>query len=712
MINSSEGNAVHTILERIQYMFKFSANKILLASSALLLCAGLAQAQTEPVSPATAAPTSVSIQYQLGSGGGPVGSGTNVTLTIPTGADLFSIDPSTVPVWLSYSSSGNTIVPASPGPAEVVNFIASSAAGVLNAGVYTAPVHVRIAGYQDLVIPVTLAVADTASSVSVQYNGTPEANNATIALTWQYGSAYPTLPLTILSSDSPTAYTVTSSITTPTGAANWIQLPVTSGIAYDYGSTLNVAFLNDVLKNSNVGDQLAGQITVGYGSGPTTIQINVTITVTEAIAAVSSVNPIYPVYTPEQSTGSLSVVITGSGFYPPNGTSYTGYATAGGGYTDPTVVKIAYGAVAATALTTVKSSDATAIHGAVTYVNPNTMILTIPWDDVNSVGILSVAQPVNITILNSIASEAAAAATLTVTTNPIIDAITDGAAVIAPAAGATPKFAPYEMVTVWGANFGPTAGTPVVATPTSGVYPTSLTTNSHALSVAVYKQDGSTLLANAPLLFASNDQINMIVPAEVIGTGITGLQFVVTYSVSSSQPYLATPAAANPGLFTVSSSGEGQGAILNSDFSVNSDGNMAKPGSTVIIYASGLGAPNSTGADAVGKSAAKFPTSCVSVANYETAASLTTLDGAILNGTDLDTNTLPPCFTTSPSVTIGGAAATVTYAGWVSGSVTGLYQINATVPTKATSGDLPVVVTVGTGTAAVSSQTGVTVAIN
>jgi len=709
MIDSTEGNdAVHTILERIQSMFKFSANKILLASSALLLCAGFAQAQTEPVSPVTASPTSVSVQYQLGSGGGPVGSGANVTLTITTGTDLFSIDPTTVPFWLSYSATGNTIVPASPGPAEVVTFTASSAAGALTAGVYTAPVHVRVAGYQDLVIPVTLAVADVASTVSVEDNGAAKANNSTIALNWQYGSAYPTLPLTILSSDSPTAYTVASSTSTPANAANWIQLPVTSGIAYNYGSTLTVTFLNDVLKNSNVGDVLTGQITVSYGSGPTTIQINVTITVTEAIAAVSSVNPIYPAYTPEQTSGSLSVVISGSGFYPPSGTSYTGYTTASGGYTSPTVVQIAYGSVTATTLTTIKSSDNTPIHGAVTYVDPNTIILTIPWDDTNSVGILSAAQAVNITLLNSIGSESAATATLNVTTDPIINAITDGAAVVAPAPGATPKFAPYEMVTIWGANFGPTAGTPAVATPTNSVYPTSLTTNSHALSVAVYKQDGTTLLANAPLLFASNDQINALIPSEIIGTGITGLQFVVTYGLNSSQPYLATPAATNPGIFTTTSSGQGQGAILNSDFSVNGDSNEAKPGSTVIIYVTGLGAPNSTGADTAGKSAAKFPSSCVSVANYETAASLTTLDGAILVGTDLATNTLPPCFTTSPTVTIGGAAATVTYAGWVSGSVTGLYQINATVPTKATSGDLPVVVTAG----GVNSQAGVTVAVN
>jgi hypothetical protein len=210
-----------------------------------------------------------------------------------------------------------------------------------------------------------------------------------------------------------------------------------------------------------------------------------------------------------------------------------------------------------------------------------------------------------------------------------------------------------------------------------------------------------------------------MIPSEISGTGITGLNFVVTVGSNSSQPYAGNPVLANPGMFTTSSTGQGQGAILNADLSVNSDSNMSAPGKTVVLYVSGLGAPNSTGLDKASTTAAKFPTSCVSVANYETQASLTSLDGAILSSTDLLNNTLPPCFATpavTVSVTIGGAAATVTYAGWVSGSITSLYQINATVPTKATAGDLPVVVSVATvvgkTTTTVSSQAGVTVAVN
>jgi uncharacterized protein (TIGR03437 family) len=148
--------------------------------------------------------------------------------------------------------------------------------------------------------------------------------------------------------------------------------------------------------------------------------------------------------------------------------------------------------------------------------------------------------------------------------------------------------------------------------------------------------------------------------------------------------------------------------------SVNSTANKAALSATVLIYASGLGVPNSAAKDIAATSAAKFPGSCVSLtgtSNYITVAGLTspaTADGAVLNPTDILTNLLPPCFTTSPVVTIGGAAAAVTYAGWVSGSVAGLYQINATVPAHATTGNaVPVTVTMG----GVSSQAGVTMAI-
>ena len=54
---------------------------------------------------------------------------------------------------------------------------------------------------------------------------------------------------------------------------------------------------------------------------------------------------------------------------------------------------------------------------------------------------------------------------------------------------------------------------------------------------------------------------------------------------------------------------------------------------------------------------------------------------------------------TLPQVTIGGAPATVSFAGVVGGAA-GVYQINVQVPSGAANGDLPVIVTAGTASSA------------
>ncbi len=152
-----------------------------------------------------------------------------------------------------------------------------------------------------------------------------------------------------------------------------------------------------------------------------------------------------------------------------------------------------------------------------------------------------------------------------------------------------------------------------------------------------------------------------------------------------------------------------------SDYSVNSlhqSGHVGdKVAGTVLIYASGLGVPNSTSASVTSTKARDVP-------------QLMLLGGKLRDcggsqprhrrrrgarPADWGTGNLPPCFSTKSyvTVTIGGVAATVTYDGWVAGSVTGLYQINVTVPkatTSTTAVSLPVVVTVN----GVAAQTGVT----
>jgi uncharacterized protein (TIGR03437 family) len=675
-------------------MLKLSPNKISLAASALLLCAGFAQAQTtEPVSPAVASTTLVNLQYTL-----PSTPGSSVTVNVTdigaaTGTYNYSLDPSTVPVWLTATPSGTIQAASSSSPATIA-FVASSAAGTLTPGVYNATVHVRITGFQDLVIPVNLAVAGSASTLSITSSGTAETNGATISIPWVYGAAAPTLPLTLLSSDAPLAFSVATATTVPANTVDWIQSPISSGIAYNYGSTVTLTFLTDVLTNANVADVLQGTVTITPASG-SAITLHIAITVGEPNPTVTSISP---AYAPPSTTTALQVVVTGTGFT--SSTATCAPATCG----TKTSVMIDYAGDGGA-----QSLIAAQVGGSINVVSSTTMILTIPANDtqMSSVNILA-AGSITLTISNA---SAAPAQTLHITTAPIINAITDAGALIAPVAGATPSFAPYEMVTIFGTNFGATAA--VVGSPSGGLYPTHLTVAGGSLSVAVLQQDGTTLIADAPLLFASSNQINLMVPAEIIGTGITGLNFQVFLASTGGNKFVANPVAANPGIFTETSSGTGQGAILNADLTVNSDSNQATPGKTVVLYVTGLGAPNSTAADTAGKSAAKWPTSCISSTSYGTAATLSSLDGAVLDPTHIAANTLPPCFASGyVGVTIGGAPATITYAGWVSGSITSLYQINATVPTKAASGDLPVVVTATVGKTVYTSQTGATVAVN
>ena len=133
-----------------------------------------------------------------------------------------------------------------------------------------------------------------------------------------------------------------------------------------------------------------------------------------------------------------------------------------------------------------------------------------------------------------------------------------------------------------------------------------------------------------------------------------------------------------------------------------------------MIYLSGLGAPTSTGANTASTTAAAYPKSCITTASYKTAQNgigptqFTTIDGVVIQSALLAKNVYPPCLATAPTVTIGGKAATVTYAGFVADSVGGLYQVNATISTTATVSDTaPVVVSIGT----LTSQPGLTMAV-
>ena len=163
----------------------------------------------------------------------------------------------------------------------------------------------------------------------------------------------------------------------------------------------------------------------------------------------------------------------------------------------------------------------------------------------------------------------------------------------------------------------------------------------------------------APLTYAGANQINAIVPFGVAGKSTTVVEVAApsnrTYSVS-----LAVTGEA-PAVFTTTTSGSGQGAILNADLSVNSAAHPAARGSYISIYATGTG-----------------------------SLSPSLPDGTLVSKDNLPTSQAPV------SVTIGGQATKVSYQGGAPGLVAGVMQINAEVPAGITPGSaVPVVISAG-----------------
>lgn len=213
---------------------------------------------------------------------------------------------------------------------------------------------------------------------------------------------------------------------------------------------------------------------------------------------------------------------------------------------------------------------------------------------------------------------------------------------------------PGQIITIFGNNIGPaspTTGTEFTKT-ASGMVPTTL------VNVSVTFNNVA-----APLIFVAPGQINLMVPYEIAGQ--TSVPVVVTNNGTPSAITTVNVAATAPSIFSLSQNGNGQGAILNQDESINGTSNPAAPGSIISIYATGEGQLVPAGTT-----------------------------GCITGGT------LPlPKPVANVSVTIGGEPATpILYAGEAPDQICGLIQINATLPSDLSAGPQPVVLTIGAAT--------------
>lgn len=216
--------------------------------------------------------------------------------------------------------------------------------------------------------------------------------------------------------------------------------------------------------------------------------------------------------------------------------------------------------------------------------------------------------------------------------------------------------APGEMISLFGSGLGPPTATASRVTEAGRL--------DNFVSGTRVLFDGSA----APLLFVQSNQVRAIVPYETIGQKITHLQ--VEYQGTRSQPVLFPVADTAVAIFTVDSSGQGQGLVFNEDGSLNSPSNPAKPGSVIAMYATGCGQTDPPG---------------------ETGQ---------IAGNVAPKPLLPV------TVFMGGMGAEVLYAGVAPGSSTSVLQVNTRIPDTVESGVIPISLMVGPD----ASQSGVMLA--
>lgn len=223
------------------------------------------------------------------------------------------------------------------------------------------------------------------------------------------------------------------------------------------------------------------------------------------------------------------------------------------------------------------------------------------------------------------------------------------------ASWATGPISPGEVVVLSGLTIGPSP-TVSASIPATGTVSASL--------------GGASVTFNgwpAPILYTSASQTSVLVPYEL--GGFFSANVVVKYRGQTAT--LTVPVAYSaPGIFTLNFSGSGQAVAVNGDGTLNGTTNPASAGTVITFYGTGEGPTYPPGEDGV------------------------------VNDRIIRTPQLPV------SLTIGGQQARVLFAGTAFGSVQGVLQVEALIPSGVT-GTVPVVLTVG----AAGSQTTATISV-
>lgn len=692
----------------------------------------------------SASPSPVAITYTKGSH---TYSAVTVTITNSASSAVFlNVDSTTFPAWLNVSPLSHSV--GSSNGTTPLSFAPTANADALAPGSYSGAVHVQVATQPDLVIPVTLQVQNPPATLSV-------AEGTTRNFTWQQGTPLPTVTITPISSDSPVQYQAYVGVTGSlqpllNGSSAWTSSAPLSGVATSFGSPITVTFLSSVFAGLTPGPGAATATVHIIPTNPagTAIDVVLTLTVTPPTATLTGVSPA----TVPTMAGPATLYVTLSG---------TGFVT------NTVAGVVVNGAIVSDTNVIATVNNPTSITLQINL--PSTADANLPFGKTGTV-VFGVCNP---QVGNSCSIPTNPTMSITVGNNPTISAVTSASSYIQVVAPQVPVVAPYDMVSIFGRNFCVAGGTGCTGSNSilygslaanTEQYLSQLTPDSTGtlryVTVTFQTHPGNLVIGTAPILFATNTQINALVPSAVNAYqgGLVDIvvSFGATGSVVSSNPYTVQIVASDPGVFTLAGSGQGNVAALSPAGVLNGPHNTSpaadpagisptQDSDTVQLYVSGLGIPDSDGStsDTLGASLTYAPSAftCLSASdpasgyfaaattalgNLGLAGTLASNDGAVLQYSLINNGDAPPCFLNPnsnsklPTVTVGGVAATVTYAGWVWGSVAGLYQINIVLPNttantfyasdgltvitpSATAQQFPVVVTTASGA---TSQSG------
>lgn len=640
----------------------------------------------------------------------------------------FQLDTTTVPAWLSANVTSGTATTTG----AVIQFTSTQLCDNMAPGTYTATIHLKVSNSFDQTATVSLFLNDKAPTLTVSGSLSRQVN-------WTIGTALPTFVITAVSSDSPIPYTATASGT----AEPIVNADEQQGLVYSFGSPINVSFNAAAFAAAQPGTVLTGTVTLTWGSSNSTVVVSLTINVVPPGATVSALSP--STLPASAAPNTFYVSIIGTGFVvsnDPTQRTRVGFVNGGNIVPDSNI----------TSWTVVSPTLINVTIAVPTGTDPYLNFATAT----TATSQLGVCNP-TATIACPVFS---GSQTLTISAGPLIQAVTSASSFVQVTPPALPSFAAYDIVSIFGAGFCPGCasnqvlqGAPDPVTlrylPTPGLSPDASLSpapaNPHYVTVSFLNHTSGALIATAPLLFATNGQINLLVPGAV-PTGTADIQVNYGYgasgsaTLSQSARFPVTIAAADPGVFTVNSDGQGQAAALDLNYNLISPTNPAglrtgavHAGDSDIIqlYVTGLGIPDTT---------ASWGTTCMPVTTFVSAlagATGATITAGDIDGTIIQAGLLageyPPCLASNnanlPVVTIGGIQATVKYAGFVADSIAGLYQIDVLLPssvqtspnyfvplsgvanevgTLATPMQLPIVITSGTTNGAPASQQGVT----